>query len=181
MFVFLRAKYCFIVFSLFLPATAGLLGQNRIPEDYLGAWEGTLEIYNGPGKVQEIKMLLELGPQLAQDSFGYTLTYMPGSPAEDRRAYALVCRDRERGLYHIDERNGILLEARLFGAKMISSFAVQGTRIDFLYTFGPGEIAVEVISSATDAAEMTGGDEDVPEVANYRPLVYQKASLQKRP
>lgn len=181
MFAFLRSKYCFILFSLFLPAAAGLLAQDRIPEDYLGAWEGTLEIYNGPGKIREITMRLELGPQLAQDSFAYTLTYMPGNEAEDRRAYALVCKDRVRGLFHIDERNGIVLEARLFGTKMISSFAVQGTRIDFLYTFGQAEIAVEVISSAVDASALTGGDEEIPDVANYMPLVYQKASLRKLP
>ena len=95
-------------------------------------------------------------------------------------------RDAAKGEFAIDERNGIVIEARLLNGALYSHFLVQGTRITTREKLeGAGtkdeRIEVEMLVTRDELAVVSGGVESVPEVRSWVPRSIQRATLRRSP
>ncbi|MCC7464809.1 MAG: hypothetical protein IT261_00985 [Saprospiraceae bacterium] len=172
---------CFL--SLFSTRTSG---QNAtFPESWSGNWKGSLEIYNGKGKVNAVEMTLEIHKIDTSREGRYTFGLIYGSKEQDWRPYELVPVSPERGIWKVDEKNSILMESFLYGPKLLCWFVVQGSRILCTYEKTDEQTMIfEVISGTETAISTTGntkqGEEEIPEVKTYPCTVFQRAVLTKQ-
>ncbi|MBL9121610.1 MAG: hypothetical protein JNL80_17010 [Phycisphaerae bacterium] len=154
---------------------------------------------NGVDPVQRFTMELVVGelssPQVPSEPAAceWTILYRGGavtapsteSPVQERR-YRLLVRDAAKGEFAIDERNGIVIEARLLNGALYSHFVVQGTRIttrEKLEGVGTKDerIEVEMLVTRDELAVVSGGVESVPEVRSWVPRSIQRATLRRSP
>ena len=172
------------VLTVFLACCASVLFcQNNFPASWQGKWAGTLEIINPKGKVQELPMELHILPVDSSDKYTWTIIY-----GEDKEAgtgpYELIPVDTTKGLYWLDEKNSIRIEAYLLDNKLYQWFEVQGTLI-FSTTEKVGdELIWELVSGDAAPVSVTGGQvvegEEIPPVKTYPAKVLQKARLSKK-
>jgi hypothetical protein len=143
----------------------------------------------GGGQAMRFTHELIIEPTDHPDRFRWTVIYS-GESGRQERKYELLVRNAERGEYAIDEKNGILLDARYLAGGLHSHFSVEGTRIttrERLEGFGtPDEaITVEMIVIIEDAVTLTGGKAEgavvaVPEVRTWMPRSVQRATLRRQ-
>ena len=173
-----------MVFTLCLLCHALLLGAQDVsssfPSSWTGRWEGDLLIHPAGG-YKDVKMALEIFPG---DSLGWhwTLIYI-AQGREDRREYRLQPVDPAKGRWRIDERNGIILGARLLGNALFSVFEVGGTMLQARYSLEGDALRFEITTHGMDPI-ITGGvpaeeGEAVPEVKWYEVGAFQQAFLRK--
>lgn len=175
----------FCITLLFAPLFA--LGQNPFPNDWVGNWTGKLDIFSAAGKVNEVDMLLEIHPldTSATGRYSWGMTY--GSKAQDWRPYELVPVQPDKGLWLVDEKNGIAMESWLINGRLLCWFVVSGNRILFMYEkTGPDTMLVEVISGKESVFSTTQNRPDdaepnVYEVQTYPFSIFQRAILQRKP
>lgn len=170
----------FLVFYL-LPA------QNQIdtlsfPDSWQGEWQGELEIFNATGKVQSLPMELHILP--LEDAWTWTIIYGEDKEA-GKRAYELHEIDKSKGLYFIDEKNTIKLEAYLLGGKFYQRFEVMGSLLmTSTEKVSEDELRWEIISGKLEPVSTTGGQEfegeEIPPVNAYGINVFQRAVLKKQ-
>jgi photosystem II stability/assembly factor-like uncharacterized protein/pimeloyl-ACP methyl ester carboxylesterase len=152
------------------------------PQSWLGRWKG--DATSGDGvNAQKFTTELIIAATEKPDRFQWTLIYDGGSGHQERK-YFLVAKDAAKGLYQIDEGNGIVLESRYIDGTLFSHFLVQGNRIitrDRLENFGTADehISIEMITSVDAQASSTGGKEGSPEVTTWSPSSIQKATLRR--
>jgi hypothetical protein len=147
------------------------------PNDFYGIYKGELHITTEKGK-QKIPMEFHLLPSKTEDNFQYKLVYnnVP-------RNYTLRVKNKEKGVYEIDENNGIVLPASFHNNVLYSFFEVQGnflsTRIDF--SASNEFILFEILFSRLANKTTTGNtSKEIPEVFGYPITVFQKATLKKQ-
>ena len=156
---------------------------DSFPDNYVGTWTGELEIFApGKGRVQALPMELDVQP-LTDSSYTYTIIY-----GEDReagtRAYELVVRDAAKGLYYIDERNTIGMEAYLVGDVFVQRFEVMNNLLETATRLrADGTLLWEIRSGKLDPVSTSGGKdfrgEDIPPVNAYPVANYQRAVLRR--
>ncbi len=151
------------------------------PQSWKGTYTGTLNIFQ-PGSLtpsQSVPMDLYID-QIDVDStkFEWNITY-----GEDKvkglRQYQLITKDRDKGIFAIDERNSIVLDAHFIHGKLFSRFSVMGNLISATYEKQGDIIIFEIHSGKEKVSGYTGGQEDTPNVGLYPSAVYQKARLSK--
>jgi hypothetical protein len=154
------------------------------PDDWLGIWEGTLDIYKNQKIVQSVPMRLE---HLKTDSSGvYIWAIIYGEDkVNGRRSYELKPKDISKGHYVVDEKNGILLDGYVFANKYISNFEVMGNQLTSIYERNGDYLIFEIIVNTTAPIQITGnvkteGEETIPEVKSFQITGYQTATLKKR-
>ena len=153
------------------------------PESWLGNWEGDLTIFKENKLVQTIPMELELASIDTSDNYIWAIIY--GEDKETgRRSYELEIVDAEKGLYRIDEKNSIKLEAYLFGNKLYSQFSVMENQLLCTYEKVEDKIIFEIISGSINPVSITGGklvdEEEIPEVKAFPITIMQKATLVRK-
>jgi hypothetical protein len=166
----------------------GLTAQGQdvsFPESWAGNWNGTLNIFNGKGKVQSVEMTVEIHKIDTSKEGRYTFGLIYGSKAEDWRPYELVPVTPEKGVWKVDEKNSIAMESYLYGPKLLCWFVVQGSRVLCTYEKTAEDTMVfEVISGLETAVSTTGNskvkEEDIPEVKTYPCSVFQRAVLTRK-
>ncbi|CAL2057235.1 hypothetical protein [Tenacibaculum sp. 190524A05c] len=163
--------FCFFLLST---VTAQSVAKT-FPDDFLGIYKGELNITTERGS-QKIPMEFHLLKTDSIHKFDYKLVYN-NSP----RNYTLIVKDKEKGLFEIDENNGIILPTAFNLNVLYSFFEVQGnflsTRIDFS---NANELEFEILFSRLQNKTKTGGiSKDIPEVFGYPITVFQKAKLVK--
>ncbi|HZF99800.1 MAG TPA: septal ring lytic transglycosylase RlpA family protein [Chitinophagales bacterium] len=148
------------------------------PQAWRGNWCGVLEIFNATGKRMSVPMKLIVQPTLDSTRWQWVIVYDTST-----RAYELVTSgDSTKRSYSIDEKNGIVLPAALMGNTLVSSFEVQGNRIDAMYKLHYGEIHFTILSVTSNALVQTGlGTSDSPQVNAFAPTSYQTAVLTRNP
>ncbi len=167
--VFLINMVCF--YSLALAQNLGF------PDAYLGNYEGKLQIFGA--QVQEIDMKFELQKTDTAGKYIYTLIYIAPNRTDERK-YFLIEKDKIKGIYQVDENNGIILNARFVANSLISIFEVEGNVIYSCFTFENQNLIFEIISSNKANIEKSGGTStEIPEVLAYPVTGYQKAVLKK--
>ena len=167
------------VITFCILSTLTLSAQSKFPEDYLGKWQGKLEIYSGNRIVADVQMTLFIDKTNRPDTYIYNLVYQGEGQAPDTRNYLLIVEDQSLGKFKIDEQNTIVLPMQLFGQKLISSFVVEGSVVHFLYTLQGNSILVEVISGPYDQATFTGEELGVPQVGILRNDIFQIGTLKR--
>ena len=174
-----------LLFLFFLPI---LPAQNigfqadplNFPASWQGEWAGELEIFNASGKVQSVPMELHILPIDTSENYTWTIIYGEDK-ATGKRPYELQTIDESKGLYVIDEKNTIALEAYLLNGKLYSRFEVMGSLLLSTQEKVGDQLLFEIISGSMEPASTTGGEkwngEDIPEVNAFPIRVQQKAVL----
>lgn len=157
--------------------------NSDFPAGWAGTWHGTLEIFNGSGKVQSVPMWVELHPIDTSSTGRYTFGLVYGSKEQDWRPYELVPVEPQRGVWKVDEKNGITMESYLYGPKLLCWFTVQNNRILCTYEKQGDDMIFEVYSGMETAVSTTGNGthngEAIPEVKTFPFSVFQRAVLKK--
>lgn len=168
-----------------LGALSSVFAQTAVfPESWSGDWKGTLEIFNGKGKVQSVEMALEIHKIDTSREGRYTFGMVYGSKEKDWRPYEIVPVAPDKGIWKVDEKNSIAMESYLYGPKLVCWFVVEGSRVLCTYEKTDSNTMVfEVISGMETAVSATGntkqGEEDIPEVKTFPCSVFQRAVLHK--
>ncbi len=154
------------------------------PATWSGSWHGTLDIFNGGGKVQSVAMWIEIYPIDTSTTGRYTFGLVYGSKQQDWRPYELVPVAPQYGLWKVDEKNGIAMESYLFGPKLLCWFTVQNSRVLCTYEKQGDEMIFEVYSGMETAISTSGNvrhnGEAIPEVKTFPFSVFQRAILKKQ-
>jgi hypothetical protein len=147
------------------------------PTSWVGAWEGPLIISSS--KTDTVTMKFYVDTIANNDTVIWQLLY----ENQDIRDYRLIAKNKEKGEYVIDEKNSILIDARLFDQKLSSVFEVQNNAIVASYEYIDDSIIFELMMYNSDNKQVSGNsileNEDIPEVISHMPQVYQKAILKR--
>ena len=97
----------------------------------------------------------------------------------------LIVVNREKGLYRIDEKNSIVIEAYLRNNRVLTSFfKVSESFIIATYTKENENLIFEIISAKSDPASITGntksGEEEIQEITTFPINGRQKAIMEKK-
>ncbi|MEM6395976.1 MAG: hypothetical protein AAF741_06485 [Bacteroidota bacterium] len=146
------------------------------PDDFLGRWSGDLNIWRGDGLAQSIGMQLHIEPV---DDTTYTYTIRYGE--DDEREYLLKEKDRAKGLWYIDEQNGIYLDGYYVGGKFFEGFGVMDTRLMATLELRGDELLYEITSGPEGPVRSSGDtiidEEEIPEVFSYEMSTFHRATL----
>ena len=168
-----------IIFFLIQFSFGQEIDNESFPESYFGVYKGELNI-NAGAVTKTFPMEFHL---LSSDSTGiykYMLVYGSGDVAEYRK-YALIEKDKEHGIYLLDELNGIQLDCRIVENKMYFLFQVNDSLLTTFITFEKDQLYFEIIATDLKNKNTSGGqDEETPEVLSYPIGVVQKAILFKQ-
>lgn len=168
-------KNIFVAFVyLLLGLNSNIHAQNTALEAWKGVWKGKLEIFTGEGKKQEIPMELHILPTDSAHKYTFKIVY-DKSP----RDYTLVTKDASKGLYTLDENNGIKMDMILLNNNFVSCFEVMDNILISSYRLENQQIISEIFSCSKKQALKTGNmpEKDIPEVISYPPKVLQRAIL----
>ncbi len=177
---------CLFVIALFTAqyAMAQTADSTAFPAGWTGTWTGTLNIYSAKGNAPSVPMAVEVIRLDTSTQGRYAFTLMYGSRDKDYRPYELVPVAPEKGLWRVDEKNGIVLESYLRGPKLLCWFVVQGSRILSTYEKTGDTLIFEVVSGSEIPVSTTGNtkheSEDIPEVKTFPMSVFQRAVLRKQ-
>lgn len=131
---------------------------------FLGRHRGTMRMQGAQGE-QRVPMGLDVLPVAGEPAMlTWVLRYGEGEQAQVRD-YRLLVDDAATGRCRIDERNGIVLPARLFGDELVSIFVVPGQTLVVRYRAVPG--GVDFVLEAFDPAKATATGADVRGVAEF--------------
>jgi hypothetical protein len=147
-----------------------------------GHWKGDAELVRAGAANIAFKMELIVKPTDDMSRWTWTIVY-DGAAGRQERAYELVVKDDATGSFQIDEKNGIVLEARLLGGMLYSTFEVQGTRLHTSYRMEDvgtdrARLTVEITTWQAAAAQETGGG-DAPAVQTWAVSSLQRATLRR--
>lgn len=150
------------------------------PETYFGIYEGDLYITSQNGTTN-IPMEFHLLPiEGEKDKYQYTIVYITNEIRQERQ-YTLITKDAEKGVYTIDENNGILLDAKVWTNKLYSMFEVQGSLLTTQLTFEADHMIFEITFSRKEVANKSGTTDEKPiEVLSYPITTVQKGVLKKQ-
>jgi hypothetical protein len=171
---------CCWIFSLKAQTDSGMM---LFPNQWLGIWEGELHIYKGQEVVQKVPMRVDNLGTDNPDVYIWALTYGTDTIA-GRRNYLLKAKDRSRGVWEVDEQNGIFLEGKVVGNTFINVFSVmENTLISSMSVENDETMKFEIIVYTKESTSKTGDlvheGENIPAVFSYSITGYQKAVLKK--
>ncbi len=174
-------KYLF--FFLIGFTTLSSFGQEDnstiFPQSYFGSYIGDLIINTNKG-VQNYPMEFHIRPTDSSGVYDYVIVYGKGEQRQERN-YTLKEKDVEKGVYTLDENNGILLDCKVIGNKIYFLFEVLDSLLTTFITFNDKDLIFEIVATNTAQKMVSGGqDEDTPEVFSYPINVVQKAVLLKQ-
>ncbi|KOY85964.1 hypothetical protein AD998_07235 [bacterium 336/3] len=163
-----------VIVCLLLGLKSNIHAQNTALDAWKGIWKGKLEIFTGEGKKQEIPMELHILPTDSAHKFTFKIIY-DKSP----RDYTLVVKDATKGIYTLDENNGIKMDMVLLNNSFVSCFEVMDNILISSYRLENNQIISEIFSCSKKQALKTGNmpEKDIPEVISYPPKVLQRAIL----
>ncbi|MFN0201036.1 MAG: hypothetical protein ACKVTZ_05920 [Bacteroidia bacterium] len=171
----LRFLLLLFYFSFFLAFSQ----KKSFPQAWEGIWKGELSIYNAKGTQMQLPMELHILP-LDSAKWTWKIVYAPKDKPKDERPYELIIKDKAKGHYAIDEKDGIVLDAFYMGEHFFSTFAVQGTEITAIEHLEGKNLILEMIASNSKELNITGGtSEEVPPVSSFATTSYHKAVLKR--
>jgi hypothetical protein len=170
----------FICIQLAIVSTFSQKNNNSFPEDFLGIYKGMLHINSARGN-QAIPMEFHLLATKDSTKFDYKLVYNGSA-----RNYSLIIKDQSKGLFEVDENNGIILPAKFSENTLFSFFEVQGNFLSSRMEFLKNEMRFEILFTSKKNKIITGGSKkaggkskNIPEVLGYPITTIQKAILTK--
>jgi len=151
--------------------------QYAFPKEYAGTYAGNLTVANATGVIQNVPMELILKPTEDPKRYDYTLVYVVANKKEERK-YTLIVVDPEKGLYDLDENNGIILRANYMRQTLFSTFELNNRILNSRVEFNnDGRLFFSITITEKAGARKTGSEELT--VMSYHTNVIQKATLRK--
>ncbi len=171
-----HVSFLLLLFYGFL-VQAQEIGQ--FPNDYLGIYKGVLHINSERGK-QDIPMEFHLTATDSIGKYNYILVYGAGENRQERN-YTLLEKDAEKGIYVVDENNGIILDDKVIDNRMYALFEVNGNILTTFITFEKDHMVFEIVFAPKDKKNTTNAEnEEKTEVISYLITTVQRAVLQKQ-
>ena len=157
-----------LLLSLFLISNA--TAQQSFPEKCLGIWGGMMYI-QAEGKTKDsVEVKLSITKTDKPDTYGWKTEYF-SEKYPITKDYLMVVKDLEKGLYILDEQDGIELKNYLFNNKLYSVFEVNGNLLTGTYELLEDNLIFEI---------GFGGKLDTTnQVTNYSVTNLQRAVLQR--
>ncbi|MCB0819690.1 MAG: hypothetical protein KDC13_03635 [Bacteroidetes bacterium] len=169
------AKFLFAIFLLPL----SLLSQDEFPTAWLGSWKGELEVFPESQSLQHVEVSLEIKKTDIPGTYTW-LTVYNSSERRIEKEYLLREIDASRGMFEIDEQDGIILPATLLGNELWSFFSVQGIFLVSVYRFSAEFIEFEIPSALQADEKQSGGQNDsIPAVQSYPVRSLQKTRFRR--
>lgn len=166
----------FILFSLIIQAQDSL----AFPQAWVGIWQGELEIFDAQGLKQNLPMELHIQPRDSADHYDWWIIYGEDKEA-GKRAYQLKPKDKEKGIWVVDEKNTIALESYFIHDKLWSWYDVMGSLILVSNEVQGDEMIFEIVAGKSEPISITGNQEfegeAIPEVKTFPINVMQRALL----
>ncbi|MBI1190749.1 MAG: hypothetical protein GC200_08745 [Tepidisphaera sp.] len=153
---------------------------SEFPGTWAGRWKGEVRVLGAAGEPGSFTMERVIAPTQTPGRWQWTIIY-DGAAGRQERAYELVTDDAGKGLYTVDEKNGIRIPSRYIDGVLYSTFEVQGSRIgvrQWLVDAGTpaARMEVELATESLEAPSVSGGGE-APEVRSWTPVSVQRATL----
>lgn len=106
---------------------------SHFPQDFFGIYKGILHI-NSENGIKEIPIEFHMQATDSIKQFTYTLVYGEGDTRQERK-YTLKEKDKDSGIYVVDENNGIVLDIKVVNNCMYTLFEVNGSLLTTFITF----------------------------------------------
>jgi hypothetical protein len=165
-----------------------------LPDAFLGRWQGTLRISpvedktgnTPPPKGGDVPMELHIEPLADGKGHTWRIIYNTG-PRREVRDYVLLPNAKQPNSFVIDERNGMLIDARLVGQGLFTQFKLQDARktqeslILARYERRGDALEVEILAFDVKSPRVTKDSQGKYEVASYVLQVVQRAELKQVP
>lgn len=155
--------------------------SESFPQAYLGRWEGILSIHNPQGGIDTVDMRLDIGPDSCASQACWTWRLRYGTGGKDDRPYQLVQLDKNKGIYQIDEKNGIILDAVLRNNVLMSRFSVGKSLLLITYHLQGDEILFEVFTGGMETSNAVADSSSAYKIENWPVGAYQVARLTRNP
>ena len=82
--------------------------EYAFPKEYVGTYAGNFNISDASGVLQNVPMELRIVATEDPKKFEYVLSYIVAKK-KDERKYTLIVVDPAKGIYDLDENNGVVL------------------------------------------------------------------------
>lgn len=167
------------------PSTAPATGSatpTPLSDDWVGNYEGELEIFDGSGKsVGKTPMRVEVGA--TDDGSPRPFRILYGEPGKAPvRDYQLVATGEAANHFLNDEKSGILIDTYLVGDTLYSQFEVGGARVDSRFQMTREGLKSEMVTYGVTAQRDTRPSFDSSFIVRAYPLQgVQKAMLKRTP
>ncbi len=164
-------------------STTLLFGQSDFPTSWQGKWAGKLEILSAGAAAQEVPMELHILPTDSSGRFSWSIIY-GDNEATGLRPYELLTLNAEKGLFLLDEKNSIRMEAYFLGGKLYQWFEVEGTMIFTTNEMADDELLWELVWGQSEPVSVSGGQEfegeEVSVVKTFPVDGLQRARLKRK-
>jgi hypothetical protein len=142
--------------------------------EWHGTWTGKLAITGPNEERSEVPVALKVEPIKGTSELTWTITYGEGEKAVIRD-YKILPDGENPNRLRIDEKNGVVIEARLVSNVIYSQFAVGGGLVTARYELHGDTLRFEVTSSKPSGQKTGEG-----RVQGYVFEVVQSAELKKK-
>ncbi len=153
------------------------------PNDWLGYWEGEVEIHDVNGITQKLPIALDHQKTDTLGTYLWAIIYGEDTIAGRRQYYLKEVPD-EKGHYIVDEKNTILLDHYYINGHLFSQFEVKGTHITSMMYKEGDQMHFDIISSKFNPIRTTHdtiyNGEEIPEVKGFQTVRLQTAVLSKK-
>jgi hypothetical protein len=175
-----------LIFAFLISIAANAQESFKFPQDCLGNYTGTMFIeYAGRGIVDTAEVNLEFSETDKPDQWNYFNITENERFGKVEKLYTLIANDSINGLYHLDEKNGLIIDHSNMGRKLYSTFEVSGSLIFYQLECVDNEtLYYEIATSNINRpkttkipAEEAGGTEFI--VNSFLPFTRQYVTLKK--
>lgn len=151
--------------------------EYAFPKEYVGTYAGNLNISDASGVLQNVPMELRIVATEDPKKFEYVLSYIVAKK-KDERKYTLIVVDPAKGIYDLDENNGVVLRANYMRQTLFSTFEVNNRILNSSVEFkNDGRVFFNIIVTEKANPRQTGTEKLA--VTSYHAVVIQKAALRK--
>ncbi len=155
-------------------------GQDAsLPEAWHGVWSGQLTVHTVWGKSFERFMQIEVAPVPSSKSVTWRITSTFGDKKSVRN-YQLVPDAKKAGLFQMDEKNGILIDARLMGNTLYTYFKDGDMLTHVRYENRGTGLYMEMASVSLKDPRISAIKSEGIEIQSYELKTVQVGELKKK-
>ncbi|MEY4930886.1 MAG: hypothetical protein RI909_1610 [Bacteroidota bacterium] len=134
-----------ILLILFMMVTIMTVHAQSFPDQCVGTWHGTMQIFSRGILKDSVKVVLTVAKTNQPNEWSWKTEYL-SEKFPMTKDYVLRLKDAEKNIYVTDEKNGIELMDYLFHNKLYSIFETQGIFLTSSYELRGKELIFEVTS-----------------------------------
>jgi len=170
-----------LLMTFLLLSGFGAIGQNSFPDNWVGNYEGALDIFGVDSITMHVGMKLSIAKK-SDSIYKWKMTYSL-KDQQDERDYEMIVVNREQGRFDIDEKNSIIIDGYYRSGIYTSIFEVQKNMIIASYSKKGERLLFEIISANVGDSKITGNSKmdgkSIPEVRSFLVNGRQKCILKR--